>query len=134
MVCAKGEQIDENVIGRMLDVDPPPPQRGADEGLLPDPTRLPAGNCSGRAVSEARQKCPGCRTDPSRWLTLDNLERYHIQQTLVQAYYNQTAAAKMLNVTPRVLAGKIRKLGIDASASRPGRPKKISATGAPLSC
>ena len=129
VVCAKGERINGDVIGRMLDVDPAPPQPGVDEGLLPDPIRLPADSCSGRAVSEARRQYPGCRTDPSRWLTLDNLERYHIQQTLVQAYYNQTAAAKMLDVTPRVLAGKIKKLGIDASASRPGRPKKISATG-----
>jgi DNA-binding NtrC family response regulator len=127
LVCAKGEQIDEYVIGRMLDVDPPPSQRGADEGLLPDPTGLPADDCSEGVISEARRQYPGCGTDPSQWLTLDNLERYHIQQTLAQALYNQTAAAKMLDVTPRVLAGKVKKLGINVSASRPGRPKRLAA-------
>jgi len=127
VVFAVGELIDDEAINRMLGVDPAPPEETSSDCSLEDSADISAGHCSGKAVREARRRCPGCKTDPGRWLKLDDLERYHIHQTLEQAHYNQTIAADMLGITTRVLSRKIKRLGIDVSASHRGRPRKEAA-------
>ena len=58
--------------------------------------------------------------------TLAELERRHILDALEQTNYNQSAAAEMLGITYKVLARKVRQLGIDTSRSRRGRPSHAS--------
>lgn len=55
--------------------------------------------------------------------TLAEIERRHIVDALEQANYNQTAAADLLGITYKILARKVRQLGIDTSRSKRGRPK-----------
>jgi DNA-binding NtrC family response regulator len=86
---------------------------------------LPAGmHTSQQEVEQAAWACPRCVGDDETWLSLAELKRWHIQKTLEHTGYNQTAAAKLLEVTPRVLSRLIKQHGIDASRSRRGRPSK----------
>ncbi len=54
----------------------------------------------------------GVNADPGEWLTLADLERLHIQKTLRETFYNQSAAARMLGVDRKLLARKIKRYGI----------------------
>jgi len=127
VVCTAEEVIDGDVILRMLDVGFMPEENSSSNCAMEDSAGISVGHCSGKAIREARRRCPGCATDPTRWLRLDDLDRYHILQTLEQSHYNQTIAAEMLGITARVLSRKIKRLGIDISASHRGRPRKSSA-------
>ena len=51
------------------------------------------------------------------WPTLDEVERRVIAATLERTGYNQTAAARLLNLDRSVLRRRIKKLGIDAKPS-----------------
>jgi len=51
--------------------------------------------------------------ETSDWLSLDDLERFHIAQTLEQTFFNQSAAARMLGVSRQSLIRKIRQHGIE---------------------
>lgn len=83
----------------------------------------PAGSQNSQQVlDEAASVCHRCKDDKKQWLTLPELERYHIQTTLEHTSHNQTAAAKLLGITPRVLSRLISKHRIDVSRSRRGRP------------
>ncbi|MGO8747054.1 MAG: helix-turn-helix domain-containing protein [Thermoguttaceae bacterium] len=59
------------------------------------------------------------------WPTLAQLERDHIQRALERTGHNQRAAADLLGLHRQQLLRKIKKFGLDASSSRPGRPKKL---------
>ena len=59
-----------------------------------------------------------------RWPDLAKMERDHILRTLEQTTYNQTVAARLLNIPRKQLARKIKTYQIDASRSHPGRPAK----------
>jgi DNA-binding NtrC family response regulator len=86
---------------------------------------LPEGiHTSQQAADQAASACPRCAGDDETWLSLAELKRWHIQKTLEHTGYNQTAAAKLLEVTPRVLSRLIKQHGIDVSRSRRGRPSK----------
>ena len=61
---------------------------------------------------------------PPDWLTLGELERAHIERALRQTGDNQTAAARLLGITPRVLSRLIRKYHISTNDSHRGRPRK----------
>ena len=76
------------------------------------------------AVHDAVSVCEGRVRDRSQWLSLAELERYHIEKTLEHTSHNQTAAAELLGISSRVLSRLIKEHGIDVSASRPGRPTK----------
>lgn len=56
------------------------------------------------------------------WPTMVEVERQHIQQTLEKTFFNQCAAAKMLGIDRHALRRRIKKLGLDTSQSRRGRP------------
>ncbi len=77
--------------------------------------------------------CPWRHTvtpdDPVRqpsWPTLAELERQHIVRTLEHVLYNRTAAARLLGISRQQMCRKIREFGLDASRSRPGRPRKTT--------
>jgi len=55
-------------------------------------------------------------------LTLAEIERRHIVNTLEAVDYNQTAAARVLDIDRRRLARKIKKYGISAPLLGRGRP------------
>ena len=61
-----------------------------------------------------------------QWPRLDQVEAHHIAKTLELTYFNQTAAAELLGISPRTLSRKIRRYGIDISRTRRGRPPKRS--------
>lgn len=65
------------------------------------------------------------------WVSLASLERMHILRTLEHTGFNQTEAARLLQTTCRILAGKIKRYGIDVSLSRRGRPAKSGNPGQP---
>jgi len=50
--------------------------------------------------------------DVGDWVTLSDLERTHIERTLKETFYNQSAAARMLGVDRKLLARKMKKHGI----------------------
>ncbi len=56
------------------------------------------------------------------WPTMAEIERQHIQQTLEKTFFNQCEAAKMLGIDRHALRRRIKKLGLDTSRSRRGRP------------
>jgi DNA-binding NtrC family response regulator len=49
----------------------------------------------------------------SRWLTLEQLEREHIERTLAHTFYNRSAAARMLGVSRQSLLRKMKRYGLD---------------------
>lgn len=59
-----------------------------------------------------------------QWPSLDDCERQFIGATLQHTDYNQAAAARLLGLDRSVLRRRIKKLGLDASRSTPGRPTK----------
>jgi DNA-binding NtrC family response regulator len=77
------------------------------------------------AVSAAPAVAEDTTASDVPWPTLDQQERDHILRTLERTGYNQRRAADLLGVTRQQLQRKVNKHGIDNSASRPGRPKKL---------
>ncbi len=66
-----------------------------------------------------------CEQDETVWLTLADLERKHIERTLRETYYNQTAAARLLDVDRKLLARKIKKYGIRLPEMRAPRGGQV---------
>jgi DNA-binding NtrC family response regulator len=67
---------------------------------------------------------PPCADGAGPWPDLAQAEREHILRTLERTGYNQTAAARLLGISRKQLARKIKMYRIDVSRSRPGRPAK----------
>jgi len=68
-------------------------------------------------------------TTDGLWPDLAAIEREHVRATLEHAYYNQSVAARLLNINRASLARKIRDSGISLPTLRRGRPAKQSAGG-----
>jgi len=74
---------------------------------------------------------PGARPAPPPampdvpWSTLADVERGHIATTLEHAFYNQSAAANLLNIDRASLARKIERYGIAIPSPRRGRPRRL---------
>jgi DNA-binding NtrC family response regulator len=86
------------------------------------PSTVPAACDQSAAISPRACTNAARRNEPSRdvvaeevWLPLADLERYHIEQTLHHTYYNQSAAARLLRISRRVLSRKVKLYGIDTS-------------------
>ncbi len=79
---------------------------------------------SQQAVDQAASACQGGPGGEQKWLSLADLDRYYIQETLEHTLQNRTRAARLLGVTPRVLSRLIKKHGIDLCGSHRGRPSK----------
>ncbi len=90
----------------------------AERSLNADRTTHDCESCLGTLSSE-KDSGPA-----SRWLTLDELEREHIQRTLEHVHHNQSLAAGLLGIPRQRLARKVMKHGLDTSRSRRGRPSK----------
>jgi DNA-binding NtrC family response regulator len=62
-------------------------------------------------------------TDCATWSTLADVEREHIRSTLVKTFYNQSVAARLLDIDRASLARKMVRFGIAIPAVRRGRPR-----------
>jgi DNA-binding NtrC family response regulator len=58
------------------------------------------------------------------WPTLAEVQRTHINATLGHAFYNQSIAAKLLDIDRKGLARKISRYGISIPLAGRGRPRK----------
>jgi two-component system nitrogen regulation response regulator GlnG len=58
------------------------------------------------------------------WFSLDDLERKYIALTLKRTSYNQSAAAKLLQMDRSALRRRIEQLGVELPKSLRGRPRK----------
>ena len=79
-----------------------------------------AADCRQRSASAG----PPCPDGAGPWPDLAQAEREHIQRTLERTGYNQTAAARLLGISRKQVARKIKMYRIDVPRSRPGRPAK----------
>ncbi len=121
---SEGDVLTGEFLSRLLDDGRSHAAPATDGGpirahALPDGMPL-----SQQTVDQAASASRPCGGADATWLSLAELKRRHIQKTLEHTGYNQTAAAKLLEVTPRVLSRLIKEHGIDASRSRRGRPSK----------
>jgi len=84
-----------------LDLSPFSASPANDDTCLPPP-----GESGQRLVMPAVSSAGACDPDarPPGWLTLDELQREHIRRALRHTGDNQTAAAKLLGITTRVLS------------------------------
>ena len=81
------------------------------------PRAQPIQNVSRRQDSAAPE-----HSAARHWPTMAEIERRHILKTLQKTAFNQCEAAKMLGIDRHALRRRIKKLGLDASQSRRGRP------------
>ncbi len=82
----------------------PPGRREPSQGYVPADERL------GPAESDP---------DTDHWPSLEAVERAHLQRTLRETYFNQSAAARLLKIDRKLLARKIKKHGIEPPVNRP---------------
>jgi DNA-binding NtrC family response regulator len=61
------------------------------------------------------------------WRTMEEVEREHIRRTLALTGWNQSAAARILDMERHQLARKIRKYGLDACAARQSHGQRRAA-------
>jgi DNA-binding NtrC family response regulator len=104
-VFASGDVIDADAFGFLDEVRPSAAQIGAS---APAPEVL----------------SPACGNS---WSTLDDVEREHITRTLAHTYFNQSAAARLLNIDRASLARKIQRYGIQVPPTKRGRPSSAKA-------
>jgi DNA-binding NtrC family response regulator len=67
---------------------------------------------------------PGTAVEAATWPTLSEVQRAHITATLDHVFYNQSMAAKLLNINRASLARKISRYEISIPLTRRGRPRK----------
>lgn len=81
------------------------------------PTELPDPAFDSLPVDEMPNSTPSRRAESvdaenGMWLTLADIEKQHISRTLHETYFNQSAAARMLDIDRKMLARKIKKYDI----------------------
>ena len=64
----------------------------------------------------------GCLSHRAGWPTLADVDREHIRRTLEQTGYNQSMTAHLLHISRQQLLRKVKRLGLDVSHARRGRP------------
>ena len=113
VVLTDGDTIGSHAISLILDGGDTRSVRTNDSS----PVSAPAPQTAEQLVRDAA-KTESANSNEDHWVRLDNLERYHIRQTLQYAYFNQTEAARLLGISRRVLAGKMKNLGLASSRTR----------------
>ncbi len=64
-----------------------------------------------------------------KWPTLAEMEADYLRRTLEETFYNQSAAARVLDVDRKLLSRKIKKYDIALPIQRRGRPDKSRSYG-----
>jgi DNA-binding NtrC family response regulator len=80
----------------------------------------PASSLPSNQVPAVAAIAPG---PPADWPTLEDVERDHLQKTLIHTHYNLSAAAKLLKIGRQQLARKIKHYGLDPGPRLRGRPR-----------
>jgi DNA-binding NtrC family response regulator len=89
----------------------------------PEPADEPrAASTFGPAACEPESEILPLAFTADHWPTAAQVEREHIRRTLEFAAYNQSAAARLLDIDRHQLRRRIAEYGIDTSQSREGRP------------
>lgn len=110
-------------LGNLIDfADIPREVRTGSDTAVPD-VALPIETPPRFVASEVRA-APVTVAPSDRWSTLADIEREHIRATLEYTFYNQSAAADLLNIDRASLARKIERHGISIPQPRRGRPRK----------
>lgn len=96
---------------------PPPSQPEESMELRVDPPSVPRSHIAMPPTPSVAHELPTSAIAPvpadQHWPTMAEMERDHIERTLKQAYYNQSAAARLLDVDRKLLARKIKKYKIE---------------------
>jgi DNA-binding NtrC family response regulator len=113
VVFTEPEEITDQHVRQLLEPEVATPTGGhASAVRSPRPTARDAGDR--RPASEL----PYAGDDLDSWPTLAESERRLIEETLQRTFYNQSAAARLLDIDRRLLARKIRKHRIAVPSQR----------------
>jgi DNA-binding NtrC family response regulator len=107
-------QISAQLVRRILSISFAPSDElsFADGNLAELEVDSNVGLCEPPAPEEFSAR--GATKRRSRWLTLEEVEREHIFQTLEHTFYNRSAAARLLGLTRQSLLRKMKRFGLDA--------------------
>ena len=127
VVFNEGSVIEEWALSEVAEVSPPPiaiaGEIGGYQANLP-PEEPCGGGLLGIVSDDEEDNAPVvCRPG----LTLAELERQYITETLEAVDYNQTICARVLDIDRRRLARKIEKHGISLPLLERGRPARRKA-------
>ena len=106
VVFSETEEITDRQILPLLDGEGVSPESARNPTIRP----LPESRAESIRQGEPRPSVADREVDS--WPTLAECECRLIEETLERTFYNQSAAARLLNVDRRLLARKIRKYGI----------------------
>ena len=122
VVFAETDMLGPECFPELLDgSDFPPSEARHSHGHAPAPATRP----SGRLASPPPEPwVEPVSPSEQAWLTLAEVEQAHIARTLQEAFYNQSAAARMLGIDRKLLARKIKKYRLQLPPTSPGRPAK----------
>ena len=76
-------------------------------------------------AAEALSEEPHYDATQGNWPSLAEIEMEHIKRTLKETFYNQSAAARLLDIDRKQLARKIKKYGLEVPRMSRGRPVHI---------
>ena len=78
-----------------------------------DASELPVRLATQTPVPRREPETGPPRRPAESWLTLAEVERRHLEQTLEKTYYNQSAAARLLDIDRKLLSRKIKRHKIE---------------------
>jgi len=113
VVFTEPEEITEENVLRLLE-----PEVAAPSGEHGAAVRLPRPRARDAGDRQQASGLPYPGDDFDSWPTLAQSERRLIEETLQRTFYNQSAAARLLDIDRRLLARKIRKYRIAVPAQR----------------
>jgi DNA-binding NtrC family response regulator len=139
VVFSDGDEMKASLLARLLSEEQSCEASGfqaklsseEDDSALGRSIRFDSPSESRSQVGDARREVLECGQSPTAalsesWVSLAAHERAHVLRTLEYTGFNQTEAARLLQTTSRILAGKIKRYGIDVTQSRRGRPAKAA--------
>ena len=88
------------------------------DGLAESDSTLPAEHEAVSDLGTQPVDCHVAKGFDSNWLSLEQIEREHILQTLEHTFYNRSAAARLLKVTRQSLLRKMKRYGLDIADDR----------------
>jgi len=88
------------------------------DGLAESDPPLPAEREAVPELAAQPVDCHVANRIDSNWLSLEQIERDHILQTLEHTFYNRSAAARLLKVTRQSLLRKMKRYGLDIADER----------------
>ena len=98
-----------------LDIGPEYIPRVDDVAIL---EKLPAASALGANSDSGAFRSDGASSTPAGWKTWDENERDHLRRTLDITQFNQSAAARLLEIDYRLLVRRMKKHGFKADAAK----------------